>query len=78
MKRIANYLIVLTLAVFAFTSCEDVPSPFGQIVAPKSDEGEVIEPSGKGTLAEPYNVAGVIEYLSGLGADVTSPTDVYN
>ena len=77
MKRIANYLIVLTLAVFAFTSCEDVPSPFGQIVAPKSEEGEVIEPSGKGTLAEPYNVAGVIEYLSGLGADVTSPTDVY-
>ena len=77
MKRIANYLIVLTLAVFAFTSCEDVPSPFGQIVAPKSDEGEVIEPSGKGTLAEPYNVAGVIEYLSGLGADVPSPTDVY-
>ena len=77
MKRIANYLIVLTLAVFAFTSCEDVPSPFGQIVAPKSDDVEVIEPSGKGTLAEPYNVAGVIEYLSGLGADVTSPTDVY-
>ena len=77
MKRIANYLIVLALAVFAFTSCEDVPSPFGQIVAPKSEEGEVIEPSGKGTLAEPYNVAGVIEYLSGLGADVPSPTDVY-
>ena len=77
MKRIANYLIVLALAVFAFTSCEDVPSPFGQIVAPKSDDVEVIEPSGKGTLAEPYNVAGVIEYLSGLGADVTSPTDVY-
>ena len=77
MKRIANYLIVLTLAVFAFTSCEDVPSPFGQIVAPKSEEGEVIEPSGKGTLAEPYNVAGVIEYLSGLGADVPSPNDVY-
>lgn len=77
MKRIANYLIVLALAVFAFTSCEDVPSPFGQIVAPKSEEGEVIDPSGAGTLADPYNVAGVIEYLSGLGADVPSPTDVY-
>ena len=77
MKRIANYLIVLALVVFAFTSCEDVPSPFGQIVAPKSEEGEVIDPSGAGTLADPYNVAGVIEYLSGLGADVPSPTDVY-
>ena len=77
MKRIANYLIVLALAVFTFTSCEDVPSPFGQIVAPKADDGVVIEPSGKGTLADPYNVAGALEYIAGLGADVQSPNDVY-
>ena len=77
MKRIANYLVVLALAALAFTSCEDVPSPFGQIVPPKKDDVVVIEPSGKGTLAEPYNVAGVIEYLSGLGADVPSSGDVY-
>ena len=77
MKRIAYYLSVLALAVFTFTSCEDVPSPFGQIVAPKSDDVVVIEPSGKGTLDSPYNVAGVIEYLGGLGADVPSPNDVY-
>ena len=77
MKRIANYLIVLALAVFTFTSCEDVPSPFGQIVAPKADDGVVIEPSGKGTLADPYNVAGALEFIAGLGADVQSPTDVY-
>ena len=77
MKRIAYYLSVLALAVFTFTSCEDVPSPFGKIVAPKSDDVVVIEPSGKGTLDSPYNVAGVIEYLGGLGADVPSPNDVY-
>ncbi len=77
MKRIANYLIVLALAVFTFTSCEDIPSPFGQIVAPKTDDGVVIEPSGKGTLADPYNVAGALEFIAGLGADVQSPTDVY-
>ena len=77
MKRIANYLIVLALAVFRFTSCEDIPSPFGQIVAPKADDGVVIEPSGKGTLADPYNVAGALEFIAGLGADVQSPTDVY-
>ena len=77
MKRIAYYLSVLALAVFTFTSCEDVPSPFGQIVAPKSDDVVVIEPSGKGTLDSPYNVAGVIEFLTGLGADVPSPNDVY-
>jgi len=77
MKRIANYLIVLALVVFTFTSCEDIPSPFGQIVAPKTDDGVVIEPSGKGTLADPYNVAGALEFIAGLGADVQSPTDVY-
>ena len=77
MKRIANYLIVLALAVFTFTSCEDIPSPFGQIVAPKTDDGVVIEPSGKGTLADPYNVAGALEFITGLGADVQSPNEVY-
>ncbi len=77
MKRIANYLIVMALAVLTFTSCEDIPSPFGQIVAPKADDGVVIEPSGKGTLAAPYNVAGALEFIAGLGADVQSPTDVY-
>ena len=77
MKRIAYYLTVLALAVFTFTSCEDVPSPFGQIVAPKTDDVVVVEPSGTGTQADPYNVAAVIEYLGGLGADVPSPNEVY-
>ncbi len=77
MKRIAYYLTVLALAVFTFTSCEDVPSPFGQIVAPKTDDVVVVEPSGTGTQADPFNVAGVIEYLGGLGADVPSPNEVY-
>ena len=77
MKRIANYLIVLALTVFTFTSCEDVPSPFGQIVAPKADDVVVVQPSGTGTQADPYNVAGVLDYIAGLGADVASPNDVY-
>ena len=77
MKRITNYLIALALTAFTFTSCEDVPSPFGEIVKPTDDSAVVIEPSGSGTEADPFNVAGVIEYVSGLGADVTSPKDVY-
>ena len=77
MKRIANYLIALALTAFTLTSCEDVPSPFGDIVKPADDSAVVIEPSGTGTEADPFNVAGVIEYVSGLGADVVSPKDVY-
>lgn len=77
MKRITNYLIALALTAFTLTSCEDVPSPFGDIVKPADDSAVVIEPSGTGTEADPFNVAGVIEYVSGLGADVVSPKDVY-
>ena len=77
MKRIANYLIALAVAAFTFTSCADVPSPFGDIVKPASGDVVVIEPSGTGTEADPYNVAGVLEYISGLGADTPSPKEVY-
>ena len=40
MKRITNYLIALAVAAFTFTSCEDVPSPFGSIIAP--EKGDVV------------------------------------
>lgn len=32
---------------------------------------------GSGTLEDPYSVAGVIEYVQSLGADVQSPSSVY-
>ena len=78
MKKLFNYLIATALMAFTFTSCEDVPSPFGDIVKPDSGGEEVvIEPSGDGTEANPYNVAGVLEFISGLGADTPSTKDVY-
>ena len=77
MKRIANYLIALAVAAFTFTSCSDVPSPFGDIIKPATEEAATIEPSGTGTEADPYNVAGVLEYVSGLGADTPSDKEVY-
>ena len=40
-------------------------------------EAKTGEAKGAGTQADPYNVAGVLNYLSGLGADVTSPNEVY-
>jgi len=77
MKRIANYLIALAVAAFTFTSCSDVPAPFGEILKPAVEEGEVIEPAGSGTEADPYNVAGVLQYISGLGADTPSDKEVF-
>ena len=78
MKKLAYSLIAMAIAAFTFTSCEDVPSPFGEIVKPETGGGSaVIEPTGDGTEASPYNVAAVLEYVSGLGADVTSDKEIY-
>lgn len=78
MKRITNYLIAMALMAFTFTSCEDVPNPFGQILPPsQEEETETFTPEGSGTQADPYNVQGVLEYVTGLGADVQSDKDIY-
>ena len=77
MKKIANYLIALAVAAFTFTSCEDVPSPFGTVVQPDSGEEVVIEPQGSGTKSDPYNVAAALEFVSGLGADIPSDKEIY-
>ena len=77
MKKIANYLIALAVAAFTFTSCEDVPSPFGTVVQPDSGDEVVIEPQGSGTKSDPYNVAAALEFVSGLGADVPSDKEIY-
>lgn len=75
MKKI-YYLIAMAMMAFTFTSCEDVPEPFGQPINPNKAEATV-DPAGSGTAADPYNVAAVIDYVKSLGADAESPNDVY-
>ena len=70
MKKISSYLIALAMTAFTFTSCEDVPAPFGQPVNPV--EEIAADPEGTGTQADPYNVAAIIAFTSGLEADTPS------
>lgn len=35
------------------------------------------DPKGAGSQTDPYNVAGVLNYINTLGSDVTSPNEVY-
>jgi hypothetical protein len=79
MKRLANYLIAMVLMAFTFTSCEDVPNPFGQILPPSAggDEVVVIEPAGSGTQADPYNVQAIIDIVSALDASTTLEKEYY-
>ena len=80
MKNFWKSLMIVLVSVFALASCEDVPAPY-----PNPDNGEngggntneEVAPAGEGTLENPYNVAGVLAYIEGLGADVESSTAVY-
>jgi RPA family protein len=65
----------MAIAAFTFTSCEDVPEPFGQPINPNKEE-IVIEPTGSGTEADPYNVAKVTEVIKAM-ADGDVKSDVY-
>jgi len=75
MKKI-YYLIAMAVTAFTFTSCEDVPEPFGQPVNPNAGETIVVDPTGSGTEADPYNVAKLTEVTKAL-ADGDVVNDVY-
>ena len=78
MKKIFYSLAVLTMTALTFTSCEDVPEPYPlptESGTPKEEE-PAAEPAGKGTVDEPYNVAGAFALIATLGADENS-ADVY-
>ena len=76
MKKVIYSMLALLCAAFAFTSCEDVPMPYD----PPGEGGEdpiVIQPTGDGTVDNPYNVAAVLEYTNSLAADEESPSNIY-
>ena len=78
MKKLIYSFFILTAALLSFSSCEDVPDPFG--IPTESNEHkepvETVDPAGSGTAADPYNVAATFELLATLGADVNSK-DIY-
>ena len=67
-------MFALAISAMTFTSCEDVPAPYA---LPGNEDPVVIEPTGSGTLEDPYNVAAALDYVNGLAADAESPQDVY-
>ena len=75
MKKI-YYLIAMAVAAFTFTSCEDVPEPFGQPVTPKHEE-VIVTPTGSGTADDPFNIAGIIEATKDLASGQTTEKDYY-
>ena len=76
MKKLIYSMLALFCAAFAFTSCEDVPMPYDQ-PGEGGDDPIVIQPTGDGTVDNPYNVTAALEYIESLGADVESEQNIY-
>lgn len=71
MKKIIYAMLALMMATFTLTSCEDVPMPYNYPEAGGDDTPSTSEePKGDGTQANPYNVAGVNQFIAaGTGLD---------
>ena len=72
MKKIIYSLLVLAMAAFTFSSCEDVPAPYDMPTKPETPEE--IQPTGSGTAADPFNIAAVEKYIDEGGS---AETEIY-
>ncbi|MBQ9525907.1 MAG: hypothetical protein IJR69_12455 [Bacteroidaceae bacterium] len=77
MKKTFKNILLALLGVFALTCCEDVPAPYEIPNKEEKKPDQIILPSGDGTLENPYNVAGVLAFISTLQPDVESDKPVY-
>ena len=81
MKKLFYSLFAITMVVFSFTSCEDVPEPYNIPAKPGTggDQGGggQLEGTGAGTLLDPFDCIAAINYATALGTDVESTEDVY-
>lgn len=71
MKKLLYSLFLMAIATMTFTSCENVPEPYDNPNGNKEKPtpGAKIEPAGKGTEADPYNVAAAMQLLKAAKAD---------
>ena len=71
MKKFIYSCLFLAMAAITFSSCEDVPAPYNMPNEPETPE---VQPTGTGTAADPFNVAGVEKYIDEGGS---AETEVY-
>ena len=57
MKQLVYSLLVLAAMAFTFSSCEDVPMPYGRPNATPETPADNLPQEGEGTFESPYNVA---------------------
>ncbi len=75
MKKHFYSLLAMLTAMFALSSCEDVPMPYDLPIFGGGGDSTTIEPTGSGTASDPFNVAAAIEKCKEVGTTIS--TDVY-
>lgn len=76
MKKIIYSLMVLAMAAFTFSSCEDVPAPYDLPNNPETPDNPGVA-TGTGTADDPFNSIAAIAYCQSLEAGVESENEVY-
>lgn len=66
MKKFIYSCLFLAMAAITFSSCEDVPAPYNMPTEPETPE---VQPTGTGTAADPFNVAGAVKYIEDGGSE---------
>ena len=66
MKKFIYSCLFLAMAAMTFSSCEDVPAPYNMPTEPETSE---VQPTGTGTAADPFNVAGAVKYIEDGGSE---------
>ncbi len=66
MKKLIKSMFALAVAVFGFSSCEDVPMPYSLTYDENGNKTETPEQvaKGTGTKDDPFNIAGAINYIN--------------
>ena len=69
MEKLFKSMMAVAIAAFTFAACDDVPEPYnnpynGIVITPEVQEAD---PEGKGTVAEPFNVAAALAKCKEVG-----------
>lgn len=75
MKKLYSLIAAFALAAFTFTSCEDVPAPYDD--PSHNNKKEEVGPKGDGTLANPFNVAAILQEGAKLDKGASTAEKVY-
>ena len=73
------YSMLMLAAMFSFTACEDVPSPYDVPTQPGGggQDGDYAAAAGSGTLADPYNATAILKLTTSLASGAESADQYY-